>query len=124
MPFLTLRWYLPVFEGMVLGVVAMLFHEAAHVFVALTLGIRVKKVGMGWKGIFTVREQGTPTKNLIISLAGPVMNLALIFWWHWQPDFGLANLCCGVVNLLPITGSDGARILRCWQQMHGKNPPG
>jgi Zn-dependent protease len=124
MPFLTLRWYLPLFEGMVLGLVAMLFHEAAHIVVALTLGIKVKKVGLGWKGIFTVREQGAPGKNLVISLAGPVMNLALIFWWHWAPPFGLANLCCGVVNLLPIAGSDGARIQRCWQQMHEKNPQG
>jgi Zn-dependent protease len=124
MAFLTLRWWFPVFQGMVLGLVAMLFHEAAHIVVALTLGIKVKKVGLGWKGIFTVREAGTARKNLIISLAGPVMNLALIFWWHWKPDFGLANLCCGVINLLPIAGSDGMRVRNCWRQLREKNPQG
>jgi len=124
MTFPDLRWYFPLFQGMVLGLVAMLFHEAAHIVVALALGVRVKKVGLGWKGIFTVREAGTPGKNLLVSLSGPVMNLALIFWWHWMPAFGLANVCFGVVNLLPIEGSDGARIRRCWQQMHGTNLQG
>jgi Zn-dependent protease len=104
-----------------LGLVAMVFHEAAHVVAALALGLRVKRVGMGWKGMYTVRDPGPPNKNLVISLAGPLINLALILSWHWLPTFGLANLVCGVVNLLPIEGSDGARVRRCWQQMHGKD---
>jgi hypothetical protein len=124
MPFLTLRWYLPFFEGMILGLVSMLLHEAAHVTVALALGIKVKKVGIGWRGLFTVREAGTPRRNLIISLAGPVMNLALVFWWHWNQDFGLSNLCCGIVNLLPIAGSDGVRVRSCWRQLRGTDPQG
>jgi Zn-dependent protease len=121
MPFLSLRWYLPILEGMGLGLVAMAFHETSHIVAALALGIRVKKVGLAWKGMFTVRDVGPPNKNLLISLAGPLMNLALVLCWHWLPTFGLANLVCGVVNLLPIQGSDGIRIQRCWQEMRTKN---
>ena len=121
--FLTLRWYLPFLHGMALGLVAMAFHEAAHIVVAMALGIKVKKIGLGWKGIYTVRDPGPPNKNLLVSLAGPLMNLALILTWYWFPIFGLANLCCGVVNFLPIEGSDGERALRCWRQMHEEKPP-
>jgi Zn-dependent protease len=124
MSLLNLRWYIPIFHGMGLGLVAMVFHEAAHIVAALALGIRVKKVGMTWKGMYTVRDPGPPHKNLLISLAGPLMNLALISCWHWWPTFGLANLVCGGVNLLPIQGSDGERVERCWQQMHKKDLPG
>jgi membrane-associated protease RseP (regulator of RpoE activity) len=124
MTFLNLHWYFPFFQGMGLALVAMAFHEAAHILAAQALGVRVKKVGFGWKGMYTVRDPGTPNKNLPISLAGPLMNLALILSWHWFPTFGLANLVCGFVNLLPIEGSDGARVQRCWQQMHKKELPG
>jgi Zn-dependent protease len=120
MPFLHLHWYSQVFQGMGLGLLAMFAHEIAHILTALALGIKVKRVGFGWKGIFTVREQGPPGKNIIVSLAGPLLNLALLPSWHWLPTFCLANLCCGVVNLLPIEGSDGLRALRCWQTMQRK----
>ena len=123
MPFLNLRWYFPVLQGMGVGLAAMAFHEAAHIVAALALGVRVTKVGMGWKGMYTVRHSGPPNKNLLVSLAGPLMNLALILSWHWLPTFGLANLCCGVVNLLPIEGSDGVRVISCWQQMQKKDLP-
>jgi Zn-dependent protease len=120
----NLHWYLPILQGMGLGLVAMAFHEAAHVAAALALGIKVKKVGLAWKGMYTVREPGPPHKNLLITLAGPFMNLLLIACWHWWPTFGLANLVCGGVNLLPIEGSDGARVERCWQEMRKKDQPG
>jgi hypothetical protein len=107
-----------------LGVVAMVFHEAAHIVAALALRIQVKSVGVGWRGMYTVRDAGTPDKNLLIALAGPLMNLALVLSWHWLPTFGLANLVCGVANLLPIENSDGARVQRCWRQIHKKELPG
>jgi len=118
MPSLNLHWWFPILRGMGAGLAAMVVHEAAHVCAARALGISVKKVGLGWRGMYTVRDPGTPGRNLLVSLAGPMVNLLLILCWHWWPIFGLANLCVGGVNLLPIEGSDGARILRCWQQMH------
>jgi Zn-dependent protease len=120
---LNLRWSLPILQGIGLGLGAMVLHEAAHVVAALALGIEVKRVGLGWKGIYTVRDQGTPGKNALVSLAGPLTNLVLILCWHWWPTFGLANLCVGAVNLLPIEGSDGLRVLRCLRLMREKKVP-
>ena len=123
MPFFHLHWYLPLLHGMAIGLVAMASHEAAHIVAALALGIKVKRVGLGWKGIYTVRDSGPPGKNMLVSLAGPAMNLVLLPFWHLLPIFGLANLCCGVVNLLPIEGSDGLRALRLWRQIQKKDGP-
>jgi Zn-dependent protease len=103
------------------GLAAMAFHEAAHIVAALALGVKVKKIGLAWKGMYTVREPGTPKKNLFISLAGPLMNFALILSWPWLPIFGLANVVCVVANILPVEGSDGARVRACWRQMRGKD---
>jgi hypothetical protein len=47
----------------------------------------------------------------------------LLLFWHFSPIFGIANICMGVVNLLPIEGSDGLRILRCWQKLREKSVP-
>jgi Zn-dependent protease len=123
MSYLNLHWFFPILRGMGLGLLAMAVHEAAHVVAALALGIEVKKIGMGWKGMYTVRHQSTPGKNMLVSLAGPLTNRALLVFWHWLPLFGLANLCIGAVNLLPIEGSDGLRVMNCWQQMHKKDVP-
>jgi len=120
---LNLHWFFPIFRGIGLGLLAMAVHESAHLVAALALGIEVKKVGMGWKGMYTVRHPGTPGKNMLVSLAGPLTNLALLLFWHWLPLFGLANLCIGAVNLLPIEGSDGERVLNCWQQMNKIDMP-
>ncbi len=122
MPYLSLEWYFPFFEGILLGLLAMALHEVGHVLAALALGIRVKGVGMRWKGMYTVREAGPPAKNLLISLAGPLTNVLLMLCWHWSPTFGLANFCFALGNLLPIKGSDGDRALKCWHDMRNQGP--
>ncbi len=113
-----LEWFLPFLQGIVFGLMAMVLHEIGHLLMAHATGLKVKKVGFCWKGIYTVREVGSPVKNAWVSFAGPLVNLALIPFWVVSPIFGLANLCCGVVNLLPIPGSDGKRILHCLLEIH------
>jgi Zn-dependent protease len=118
MNYRELSWYFPFFQGLFLGVVAMVLHECAHIAAATALGVKVKGVGIKWnKGLYTVREQGPVQLNLLIALAGPLMNIVLISLWYWSPDFGLANLSYAVCNLFPFEGSDGARILDCLKQM-------
>ena len=108
-------WFIPFFDGLFLGLLAMAVHEAGHIVMARAVGIKVRRVGFGWKGMYTVREAGPPVKNMLVSFAGPLVNLLLILCWPWWPIFGLANFCCGVANLLPIQGSDGDRIVQCWR---------
>ncbi len=121
-----LAWFVPFFQGLLVGVLAMLLHESGHLVAALALGVHIKTIGLRWKGLYTVREAGTPTKNLLISLAGPCTNLLLMLSWPLSKNFFLANLCYAGFNLLPIEGSDGERVMRLWHQMkmqkHAKPP--
>lgn len=113
----VLAWFFPFFQGLGLGLIAMTFHEAGHLFAAPLAGVRIKTVGLKWKGLYTVREPGTPAQNMIVSLAGPFTNLVLLAFWPLSHKFGLANLCFAFFNMLPIEGSDGERIWSCWRAM-------
>jgi Zn-dependent protease len=96
----------------------MVLHEMGHVLTSLIVGIRVKSIGLCMKGMYVVREAGTPMKNLLISLAGPLTNVALILiFYHVSPTFTLANLCLAICNLAPVKGSDGDRALTCFHQI-------
>ena len=112
-----LQWLYPILEGMLIGLLAMFLHECGHLLAATALGVKVKSVAFHWKGLCTIRESGPPLKNLLISLAGPFVNFALVLTWQSSMVFGLANLCFGFFNIVPIEGSDGDRALKCWEQM-------
>jgi Zn-dependent protease len=74
--------------------------------------------------MYIVREAGTPAKNLLISVAGPLTNVVLILlFWRASHMFALANLCLAVCNLAPIKGSDGDRALGCLQQIQKELAP-
>jgi Zn-dependent protease len=113
----VLRWLFPFFQGLLVGILAMLFHELGHLIAAPLVGIKIKRVGLTWKGLYTLREHGTAERNLLVSLAGPLMNLALLALWPLWPKLGLANFCFAFFNILPIEGSDGERVWKCWRQM-------
>jgi Zn-dependent protease len=97
---------------------AVLVHEAAHYLTAVFFGIQVKRVFIGWRGVGIVREQGPPFDDLMVSLAGPGINLAFaLLTFPGGGAFFTANLCFGVCNLLPLRGSDGSRALWCLNKM-------
>jgi Zn-dependent protease len=100
---------------------AVFLHEMAHVLVATAMGIRIKRVGISWKGPFIVREQGPHFANLCTALAGPAMNLVLgVLLWRFSPQFGLVNLVLGSYNLLPfIPGLDGHNALHAYRKLCG-----
>jgi Zn-dependent protease len=95
------------------SVIGLILHETGHVCVARRLGLRIKRIGMSWRGPFIVRETGSPNANAIVSAAGPWVNLvlALSFWHDWH-SFAIANLVLGLSNLVPTRNSDGSRIWR------------
>lgn len=118
MHYLVTHWLISLTGTLFLGLSAMVLHEFGHLVTSLMVGIRVKSIGLCMKGMYIVREAGSPMKNLLISLAGPLTNVALIllFWGH-SPKFVLANLCLAICNLAPVKGSDGERVLRCIKEM-------
>jgi len=124
MHYLLTHWIVSLAGTLLLGVSAMVLHEFGHLVTSLMVGIRVKSVGLRMKGMYIVREAGSPMKNLLISLAGPLTNVALIliFWGHSQ-TFVLANFCLAVCNLAPVKGSDGDRALLCLRQMQRVTVP-
>src|SRR5208283_3415408 len=101
-----------IFLTMLMGIPAMLLHELGHIAVALLCGVKVKKVGLSRTGLYTVREAGPRWANLCVSLAGPLVNLALaIAFRDVFPGFAWVNLVAFGYNLLPIPNSDGRRVL-------------
>jgi Zn-dependent protease len=111
-------WIFSLVGTMSLGIIAMVLHEFGHLATSLMVGIKVKSVGMCMKGMYIVREAGSPTKNMLVSLAGPLTNVALLLlFWHVSTTFALANLCLVICNLAPVRGSDGDRAWTCFEQM-------
>ncbi len=114
------------------GAAAIVLHEVAHVVAARCLGVKVKRVGLSWRGAYIVRERGSDWQNIVISLAGPLANLALayvsLYVVHHGAVFCAANILMGSINLLPLPGTDGLRAYRLmwkgfktevWQQNLG-----
>jgi Zn-dependent protease len=116
--YLFTHWLISLAGTLFLGLSAMVLHEFGHLVTSLMVGVKVKSVGLCMKGMYVVREAGTPAKNLLVSLAGPLTNVALILlFWHASETFVLANLCLAICNLAPVKGSDGDRALFCWEEL-------
>jgi Zn-dependent protease len=99
--------------------VAVVLHELGHVVVATALGVRVKRIGISWRGPYIVREQGAPLASFFIALAGPGMNLLIaLTLWSAAPRFGFINLLLGAYNLIPfIPGLDGHNALAALRKL-------
>jgi Zn-dependent protease len=124
MNYLFTHWLISLAGTLFLGLSAMVLHEFGHLVTSLMIGVKVKSVGLCMKGMYVVREAGTPAKNLLVSLAGPLTNVALILlFWHASRTFALANLCFAICNLAPMKGTDGDRALRCWEQLQKEPAP-
>jgi hypothetical protein len=95
---------------------AIALRELAHVFAAVILGVKVKRFGLCWRGVYIVREAGADWQNLLISLAGPLANLALaataLFVFRRGAIFCAMNLVFALINLLPLPYRDGLRVCK------------
>lgn len=98
-------------------VVSLLLHEMGHMLAAIMLRVPVREFGLCLRGAYNRRAYaGRRRGEILISAAGPLMNLFLVVPFLYLPVIGtklaLCNLTICVVNLLPIPSSDGLRILR------------
>lgn len=101
---------------------AALAHEGGHVAAMLLLGCPPKRVTVGAFGA-RIETAVLPTygKNILISLAGPLVNLtaAAVLWLCACPAAGAVHALLGAMNLLPVTALDGGQILLCCFRRRG-----
>ena len=105
------------FAAGVLLVASLLLHEVGHMLVAAALGVKVSEFGLCLLGAYNRRARANSRSDeILISLAGPLVNFALILPCLLLPRIGfelsLCNLVLALFNLLPIPSSDGLRILQ------------
>jgi len=106
--------------GLVGGAVlllCLLLHEFGHILGAAALGVPVREFGISVYGAYIIRARGNCSRDdALVSLAGPLMNLALVVPSLLLPHIGIqiafCNISLCVMNLLPIPSSDGLRIAR------------
>jgi Zn-dependent protease len=102
--------------GGLLLMVCLLLHEGAHVAVALITRTPVLGAGVSLKGPYIRRKAASSAiAEICIAASGLLVNLvlALALWrssgmLRWLAEM---NAFLGLTNLLPLSGSDGKRIL-------------
>jgi Zn-dependent protease len=95
---------------------SLLLHEEGHMLAATALGVPVREFGLCMGGAYTRRAPARCCRDeVLISAAGPLLNLCLVFPLAFLPRIGgqiaLCNLVLGIVNLVPFHSSDGLHIL-------------
>jgi Zn-dependent protease len=113
--------------GLIAGVLligSLLLHEVGHMLMATALGVKVSEFGVCLLGAYNRRAHANSQRDeVLVSLAGPLMNFALLVPCFFLPRIGfelmLCNLALGLFNLLPIPSTDGLRIL---QTIWGPHP--
>ena len=101
---------------------AALLHELGHVAMAAVCGIRLRECQIGIYGAGLVPDGGVYSygQEIALCLAGPLVNLlcASVGLWFLNENAGafwanfvFSSLALGLLNLLPIRGFDGGRIL-------------
>ena len=92
--------------------ISVLLHEIAHVITALILKVDVTEILLMPVGVSaTYNENISPKKEIIISLAGPIMSLIMAIF---SKDSLISNInfIIMILNLIPIYPLDGGRVQR------------
>ena len=110
--------------GGLLVTLSLIIHELAHVLAASVFAVPVHGIGIRFMGAYTFRKYASRRMHdVVIAAAGPMANLVLTFASFFVPRIGvwLAEWNFGIafMNLLPLPGTDGFRILKTmfWPDM-------
>jgi Zn-dependent protease len=103
--------------GGLLVTLSLVIHELAHVAAASYFAVPVHGIGIKFKGAYTFRKYASRRMHdVVIAAAGPMANLVLTLASFFVPKMGvwLAEWNFGIafMNLLPLPGTDGYRILK------------
>ncbi len=115
---------------MVISLLTIIAHELSHIVVAINKNIDIKEVEIfPFGGIAKLDGfiSCNPKLEIIVSLAGPLMNFFLGFILYFFSmikidnyiiNYALKiNLCMGLFNLAPILPLDGGRVVRALLSM-------
>ena len=97
-------------------IICLLAHELGHVLAARAVGVEVKRIGLGWRGMYIRRARGEGWRETAICLAGPIANLLLAIVVRDQHWLVLCSLEFALINLLPFAHSDGRH---AWAALRG-----
>ncbi|MGI8604800.1 MAG: metalloprotease [Verrucomicrobiales bacterium] len=114
------------FSWMVVWLLSFLIHEFGHALVQRKYGGRPEILLYGGGGLAFGNRHFTRWQSLIISAAGPVVEIAagLLIWWvlhaihptsyflrHAMADFSWICVFWGLFNLIPVLPLDGGHIV-------------
>lgn len=96
-------------------------HETAHIVTACCFGYKVKKISFfacGFNAVFENFKNITWYKEVIISLAGPFVNLLILLvaplLFAYSDVIARINIYLFAVNMLPVYPLDGGRIMKAF----------
>lgn len=105
---------------------ALFIHEAIHLWFLCKQRIPVRKISLEPFGISIQTDRKMP-ENTMVYLSAPIGNLLIAacfllgcIWFQTPlyPQWILANLSLGLVNLLPVLPLDGGRALLLYLERH------
>lgn len=117
--------------------VSIVIHELGHATMARSLKIPVYEVALHGFGGHVRHGRSKPQNNLLVSLAGPGIELVvgipvLLLYWYGpisQPilrtvmfQWVFVNVAWALVNLLPMRPLDGGNALASFLEMRGRGP--
>lgn len=108
--FISYVFYIRKLELFLIFYISILIHEIAHIVIALLLKVNVTELLLMPFGVSaSYSENISRKKEIIISIAGPLMSLIISIL---SKDFLIksVNLLIMILNLIPIYPLDGGRI--------------
>lgn len=123
-PYITLLIIIGYRGQLFYSFIIVILHELAHYIVARYYGFSgfdIEFLAIGAALNFKELDEASPKEDLTISIAGPMLNMALavIFYFLFKNfklnEFNIffqGNLAIGFFNLIPAFPLDGGRILR------------
>ena len=109
------------FNWIISAVMAALWHEGCHWLALKLCGCRCYGISVGREGAVLETEFGTPAKEALCALAGPLGSILLLLFFRWIPRIAICALIQGLYNLIPVYPLDGGRLVRSLLQILVKN---
>ncbi len=111
---ISFLWYCGMGEALLWLLLAAILHELGHLTAARLMGVNTDLLlltAVGAELVMPDRKLLGHGKQLLLALAGPLMNFLLLFLPLSPPPLAGACALLGCFNLLPILPLDGGELL-------------